>query len=71
MTKSNKPAEAPKAKKNINFKAKFAGLYSLTIALAELATTYVFATQDNKVLWVLAGVLGLDAAQRLARAFVK
>ncbi len=63
--------EVEKTKKNTNYKAKFAGLYSLAVALAELATVYVFATQDSKVLWVLAGVLGVDAAQRLARAFVK
>ena len=66
-----KSIEASKPKKNINYKAKLAGLYSLVVALAELATVYVMATQDNKVLWVLAGVLGVDAAQRLARAFVR
>lgn len=58
-------------KKKVNVKAKAAGLYSLAVALAEIATVYVMATQDSKVLWVLAGVLGVDAAQRLARAFVK
>lgn len=63
--------EAPKPKKNYNIKAKLAGLYCLAIALAELATVYIFATQDNRVLWILAGVLGVDSAQRLASKFVK
>lgn len=63
--------EAPKAKKNYNIKAKLAGLYCLAIALAELAAVYIFATQDNRVLWILAGVLGVDSAQRLASKFVK
>lgn len=68
MTKSTKQTDkAPKSKKNINWM----GLLSLSVALAELASTYVFATQDNKVLWALAVILGADAAQRLARAFVR
>ena len=66
MWKINK-TEAPKSKTNINY----TGLLSLAVALAELASTYVFATQDNQVLWGLALVLGLDAAQRLARMAVK
>lgn len=70
MSKTNKTTE-PKAKKNYNIKAKLAGLYCLAIALAELATVYIFATQDNRVLWILAGVLGVDSAQRLASKFVK
>lgn len=65
--KSTKQTEAPKSKKNINW----AGLYSLAVALAELGSTYVFATQDNKVLWGLAVVLGVDCTQRLARAFMR
>lgn len=73
MTKSknNKPVQAEKPKKDRNIKGKVSGFYSLVIALAELATTYVFVTQDNKILLPLAVVLGLDAAQRFARAFVK
>lgn len=70
MSKQTKTNE-PKAKKNINVKGKVAGLYSLVLALAELATVYIFATQDNKALWVLAGVLGLDATIRLTSKFVK
>lgn len=71
MTKSTKQTDAPKSTKKTDVKGKAAGLYSLAVALTELASTYVFATQDNKVLWVLAVVLGIDAAQRLARAFVR
>lgn len=68
MSKDKTNKEAPKkSKKNINY----VGLLSLTVALAELASTYVFATQDNKVLWALAVILGIDAAQRLARMAVK
>lgn len=67
MSKTTKTDKAPKSKKNINWM----GLLSLSVALAELASTYVFATQDNKVLWALAVILGADAAQRLARAFVR
>lgn len=70
MGKTNKTTE-PKAKKNYNIKAKLAGLYCLAIALAELAAVYIFATQDNRVLWILAGVLGVDCAQRLASKFIK
>lgn len=80
-TKQTKQTVAPAAKKNINFlwyqnwvpviKKPLGGLYSLSIALAEIATAYIFATQDNKVLWVLAGVLGFDAAQRLAYKFLR
>ena len=69
--KSTKQKEAPVSKEKNDVKGKAAGLYSLAVALTELASTYVFATQDNKVLWVLAVVLGIDAAQRLARAFVR
>lgn len=73
--------EAPKSKKNINFlwyqnwmpviKKPLAGLYCLAIALAELAAVYIFATQDNRVLWILAGILGVDCAQRLASKFIR
>jgi hypothetical protein len=66
MTKQTK--DTPKvSKKNINLY----GLLDLAVALSELATVYVFATQDNQVLWVLAAVLGADCAQRFARKFVK
>ena len=70
-TKQTKQPVAPAAKKNINIKDKMDGLYSLAIVLAEIAATYIFATQGNKYLWVLAGVLGFDAAQRLAYKFLK
>lgn len=66
-----KQKEAPKSKKSINFKQVFAGLYSLVIALAELASVYIFATQDNPILYPVAAVLGLDAAVRLTTKFVK
>jgi len=70
MTKQTK--DTPKvSKKNINFKAKAGGLYDLAVALAELASVYVFATQDTKVLWVLAGVLGVDCAFRFASRFLR
>jgi hypothetical protein len=68
--KNNKD-KVSKPKKNLNIKSKANGLYSLAIALAELVTAYIFVTQDNKILWVLAGVFGLDAAQRLVSKFVK
>lgn len=71
MTKSTKTVQAEKPKKNINVKGKASGFYSLVIALTELASTYVFVTQDNKVLLPLAVVLGIDAAQRFARAFIR
>lgn len=68
MSKDKTNKETPKkSKKNINYM----GLLSLIVALAELATVYIMATQDNKVLWVLALVLGVDCAQRLARAFMR
>lgn len=70
MKKAEKQ-EAPKKSKKTDVKGKATGLYSLAVALTELSSTYVFATQDNKVLWVLAVVLGIDAAQRLARAFIR
>jgi len=71
MSKTNKTETAPKSKKNINYKATFTGLYSLAVALAELVTVYVFATQDNKVLLPVAVVLGLDSAIRFTSKFVK
>lgn len=72
MSKLNEAsAKASKPKKDYNIMSKLAGLYCLAIALAELATVYIFATQDNKVLWILAGVLGVDSAYRLASKFVK
>lgn len=67
MSKSTKQTEAPKSKKKLNY----TGLLVLAVALAELASVYVFATQDNKVLWVLAAILGIDAAQKLGRMAVK
>lgn len=67
MSKTTKTDKAPKSKKNINWM----GLLSLSVALAELASTYVFATQDNKVLWALAVILGIDAAYKLGRMAVK
>lgn len=67
MTKSTKQTEAPKSKKKLNY----TGLLVLAVALAELASVYVFATQDNKVLWALAVILGIDAAQKLGRMAVK
>lgn len=69
--KNNKVEKVEKPKKDRNIKGKANGFYSLIVALAELASTYVFVTQDNKILLPLAVVLGLDAAQRFARAFVK
>lgn len=63
--------EAPKAKKDRNIKAKVVGLYSLTVALAELATVYIMVTQDNAVLFPIAAVLGVDSAQRLASKFMR
>lgn len=67
MSKSTKTEKAEKPKKNINW----VGLPILAIALIELASTYVFATQDNKVLWVLGGGLLIDASIRLGRMAVK
>lgn len=67
MSKIKTNKEAPKSKKNINY----TGLLVLTVALAELASVYVFSTQDNKVLWGLAVILGIDAAQKLGRMAVK
>lgn len=67
--KNNKQQETVKVEKTN--KLNYLGLLSLTVAMAEVAATYVFATQENEVLWGIAVVLGLDAAQRLARAFVK
>lgn len=67
MTKQNK-TEAPKSKKNI--KLGFANLWELILVLAEIASAYTFATQSNQVLWVLAGVLGLDASIRLVKRFI-
>ncbi len=66
MSKSTKNTKKPK-----DHKAKIAGLYSLAIALAELATVYILATQDNAVLFPIAIVLGIDASQRFVQAFVK
>lgn len=71
MTKSTKQTDAPKSTKKTDVKGKAAGLYSLAVALTELASTYVFATQDNKVLWALAVILGIDAAYKLGRMAVK
>ena len=67
MTKSTKTEKAVKPKKNINW----IGLPVLAIALIELSSVYVFATQDNKVLWVLGGGLLVDASIRLGRMAVK
>jgi len=72
MAKStNKTPKVEKPKKQYNVKGKMNGLYSLIVALAELATAYVFVTQDNKILLPLAIILGVDASQRFARAFIK
>ena len=67
----NKTTNEPKAKKNYNIKTKLAGLYSLTVALAELVTVYIFTTQDNKVLLPVAIILGVDSAVRFTSKFVK
>jgi hypothetical protein len=48
----------------------FTGLLNLVLALAEVVATYVFATQDNKVLWGVAIILGLDAAVKFTNAFI-
>ena len=48
----------------------FTKIWELTLVLAQLATAYVFATQDNQVLWVLAFILGLNAAIKLTDKFV-
>lgn len=71
MTKSNKTTTKVAPKKDRDLKNKALGIYSLVVALAELASAYVFVTQDNRVLLPLAIILGYDAAQRFARAFVK
>lgn len=62
--------EASKPKKNRNIKGALAGLYSLAVALAELASVYIFVTQGRTILYPLAVVLGLDCAQRFATKFV-
>lgn len=68
MKTTNKNQEAPKSKKNI--KLGFTNLWELVLVLAEIASAYTFATQSNQVLWVLAGVLGLDASIRLVKRFM-
>lgn len=67
----SKTTKTEKVKKNYNIKAKLAGIYCLAVALAELATVYILVTQDNRVLWILAGILGVDCAQRLASKFIR
>lgn len=67
MTKQNNKETPKKSKSNINLY----GLLDLVVALAELASTYVFVTQDNRILLPLAVVLGLDCAQRFTRKFIK
>lgn len=69
MTKSYK-VDSP-AKKNRNIKGKAFGLWNLAVALAELAAVYTFATQQNQILWVVAGFIGIDAAVRFGSAFLK
>ena len=71
MTKSNKTNEPKAPKKQLNIKSKALGLYSLIIGVAEIVTIYMFATQDNQVLWVLAGVFTIDAACRFGSKFIK
>jgi hypothetical protein len=46
------------------------GILTLVLAFAEVVATYVFATQDNKVLWGVGTVLGIHAAILFARAFI-
>lgn len=70
MNKSTK--EAPKSpKKTRNIKAQAAGLYSLAVALAELATVYLLVTQGRQILLPLAVVLGVDCSQRFAVKFIR
>lgn len=69
--KNNKTTEPKAPKQSKNIKASILGLMSLVVALAEIVGTYVFVTQDNQILLPIAVVLGLDASQRLARAFTK
>jgi hypothetical protein len=66
-----KNTKTTEVKKDRNLKGKLAGLYSLVVALAELATAYVFVTQDNKVLLPIAVVVGVDSAYRLASKFMR
>ena len=62
-----------KQTKTKNNAKRLLGAYNLAVALSESATVYVFATQDNKSLFllVLATVFCIDAAQRFGKAFIK
>lgn len=71
MSKQTKNTKEKSPKKDHQVKAKFFGLCDLAVGLAELATVYVFATQDNRVLLPIAVVLGIDASIRFGKAFVK
>jgi hypothetical protein len=70
MTKQNK-IKVEKPKKEYNIKSKMNGLYSLIVGIAELVTIYMFVTQDNQVLWVLAGIFIVDASFRFGSKFIK
>lgn len=63
--------EATKPKKSRNIKQGFFGLCNLAVALAELASVYIFVTQGRTMLYPIAAVLGLDCAQRFAVKFIR
>jgi hypothetical protein len=46
------------------------GAWSMLLAFAEIITVYTFATQNNEILWVIAGLIGIDALIRFASAFI-
>ncbi len=54
-----------------NIKDAIIGLITLTVVLAELVAGYILATQDNRILQVVAAVLVLNAGYVLAGKFVK
>lgn len=70
MTKSNKSKNAvtdsAKQKTSINW----AGIPAVVFLVANIITTYVFVTQDNKVLIGVGAVHGLYTAWTLGAKFV-
>lgn len=67
MSNNKKTIKEPKQPKDWSW---LVGILKLVLAFAEVIATYVFATQDNKILWGVGAVLGIHAAILFARAFI-
>lgn len=67
MGNNKKTITEPKQPKDFSW---LIGILKLILAFAEVIATYVFATQDNRILWGVGVVLGIHAAILFGTAFM-